>query len=380
VDVLQYITTEKAVHILRELVQTASISKTEQLLAEKIRDRGLAMGFEAYIDRHGNAIISRRYAQSGVKLLLNAHMDTVDVGESWTKDPFGAEINGNIMYGLGTSDCKGSIAAMLLALEAIAQSGIELTGEIFFSGVVQEEVQNVASKGTVKLIRDGLAADVAIVGEPSCLTICLGCEGMVEVEVTTEGVPAHGSNPEKGVNAIVNMAKLIDEVVKVQPGHSDLLGSGSINIGVIQGGLRSSVVPDLCKLKIGRFVVEGETGAAFLQEVDAILHRLKQQDSSFIGTALLTYDSSAGVIPEKTPVVGILKQVTSEVLGEQAPLTGTRAHLDSDFLINLAKIPTVTFGPGDMTRAHQADEYIEIEDVAAAAKVYAKTIIRLLAV
>ena len=377
-EILDGITTEKAGAMLAVLVKIPSVSRNEQNMAEKIRDICLGIGFNAYIDRHGNAIAGKKYGDDGPKLALNSHMDTVDVGESWTKEPFGAEISGDILYGLGSSDCKGSIAAMLLALEAVAVSGVRLTGELCFTGVVQEEVQNVASKGTVKLINDGFTADMVIVGEPTCLTICRGCQGMVEVEVTATGVPAHGSNPEKGVNAIVNMAKIIDAVTGITPGSSELLGNGSVNIGIIQGGVRSSVVPDLCKLKISRFVVEGETGPAFLEQINGIIDKLKEKDPSFTATAALTYSSQAGVVAEVSPIVGIFKEVTREVLGTEAPRTGTRAHLDSDFLINCAKIPAIAFGPGDMTRAHQADEYIEIEQVSAAAKVYASAIIKIL--
>lgn len=373
------ITLEKATELLKDLVKTSSISKQEQNLAEKINTLCNNMGMESTIDTHGNVIASRKWEKKGTKLALNSHMDTVDVGDRWTIDPFGAEIIDGKLYGLGSCDCKGSMAAMLLAVEAIQSSGLELTGELCFTAVVQEEVQSENAKGTVKMIKDGFKADMVIVGEPTSLKICPGCTGMVEVEVTTKGVPVHASNAEKGVNAITQMMSVIKEVNELKPGYHPLLGNGAINVGVISGGLRSSVVPDSCSLKIGKFVVKGETGPAFLADIEGILAKLKKEDKTFNGTAKLTYNSNAAIVEEDEPVVTILKEACNEVLKADAPGIGVmRAHLDSDFLVNMANIPSVAIGPGDMTRAHEADEYVVLEDVVTAAKIYLHAIINAL--
>ncbi|TWH46194.1 M20 family metallopeptidase [Sporomusa sp. KB1] len=377
-EALYEITREKVIALLAELIKTPSISRNETELAKKLMLLCKNVGFEAYIDRHGNMIANKKFKKPGLRLALNSHMDTVDVGENWTQDPFGAEICENVMYGLGSCDCKASMVAMFLAMEKILRSGAELNGELCFTAVVQEEVQGEYNKGTVKMINDGFAADLALIGEPTGLAICRGCEGMVEVEVTTRGVSVHGSNAENGTNAILHMTKLIERVVQIKPSFSDLLGSGAINIGVIHGGLRSSMVPDSCKLKIGRFVVEGESGKGFLEEINNIITELQQEDKSFVANAELTYNSSAGVVPENISAIDAFKEATLEVMGKEAPITGMRAHLDSDFLINLAQIPSFAFGPGDMARAHKADEYIEIDDVVTAAKVYEKAILKIL--
>jgi acetylornithine deacetylase/succinyl-diaminopimelate desuccinylase family protein len=373
-ELTRYITKKKTIELLSELVTTPSISKQEERLAGLINKKCLDIGLESMIDRHGNVIAHRKGNKEGIVLALNSHLDTVDVGDKWTMDPFSAEIIDDKMYGLGACDCKGSMAAIILALEAIQNSGLEISGELYFTAVVQEEVQDENAKGTVKLIKDGFKADMAIIGEPTELGICIGCEGMVEVEVTTEGVPVHASVAEKGVNAIKQMMHVIQEVEKIQPDYHPLLGKGSISPGVISGGLRSSVVPDKCTLKIGRFIVPGESGPGFLKEVEEILERLKKEDSTFSGTARLTYDSNAGVVNEDQPVVDILKKAYNRAMKGHANIMGTRAHLDSDFLINLAGIPSVAFGPGSLKLAHEADEYVDIGEVVKAAKVYAYAI------
>ena len=372
------ITYDRALSLLKELVQTPSISKKEQDLAELINEKCLEMGLESKIDRHGNVIAYKKGSKGSPVVALNSHMDTVDVGDSWTKEPFAAEVKEGKMYGLGTCDCKGSMAGMLLALEAIQKQGVELNGDLYFTAVVQEEVQDENAKGTVKLIKDGFKADMVIVGEPTKLQICLGCEGMTEVEVVTTGIPVHSSNAEKGVNAITQMMKVISEVEKMEPGYHKVVGKGSICPGVITGGLRSSVVPDKCTLKIARYVVPGETGPAFLAEVEEILDKLRKQDGTFRGRARLTYNSNAGVIDEDEPVVDILKAAHLKAIGSEARVMGMRAHLDSDFLINMAGIPTAVLGPGDISMAHEGDEFIVIDDVAKAAKIYAYSILEAL--
>lgn len=373
-DLISGITLEKVTETLIELVNTPSISKQEQLLAEKISLMCSNMGLESTIDNHGNVIAKRNWSKAGIRLALNSHMDTVDVGDRWTKAPFKAEVIDGKLYGLGACDCKASMAAMLLAIEAIQNSNLDLSGELCLTAVVQEEVQSENAKGTVKLIRDGFQADMVIVGEPTNLNICLGCEGMIEVEVVTKGVPVHASNAEKGVNAIQHMVCVINEINKIKPGYHPLLGNGSINAGVITGGLRSSVVPDSCSLKIGRFIVKGESGQSFLEEVQGILNKLKEEDATFIGTAKLTYNSNAAIVDEQEPVVSILKKASKDVLKIDVPVIGTRAHLDSDFLVNMADIPSVALGPGDMKKAHEADEFVVLEDVVKAAHIYAYAI------
>lgn len=369
---------EKSKETLKALVEINSISKNEGKLAEFIKGKCSSMGMTAVIDRHGNVVARKRFSEGGITFAMNSHMDTVDIGEAWTENPFGCKMDGTKMYGLGSDDCKGAMAGMLLALEEImANAGaLKLKGELVFTAVVQEEVQGERNKGTWKMIQDGFSADMTMIGEPTSMEICRGCEGMTEVTVTTQGVPIHASNAEKGVNAINAMVKIINVInAKLKPGYSDILGSGSINVGVIEGGTRSSVVPDTCVMKVSKFVVEGESGQQFCDQVTEIINELKKEDPSLNAAAVCTYSSFAGVVPESTPLVSYLKTATRRVMGKEAPVVGMRAHLDADFLINIAKIPCATFGPGDMQRAHSADEWIDVADIAPAAKVYAEAII-----
>jgi acetylornithine deacetylase/succinyl-diaminopimelate desuccinylase family protein len=374
----EVLTLERCTSLLKELIKIPSISKTEERLAKRLQQDCQKIGMKASIDRHGNMIAVKKFGKPGKKLVLNSHMDTVDVGNKWTMDPFNPIVKDGKMYGLGACDTKASIAAMLLAIEAVLKSEEVLAGELWFTAVVQEEVQGEKNKGTYKLIKDGLKADLALIGEPTNNNICRGCTGMVEVEIVTEGVPVHASVAEKGVNAIQQMIKIIFEINKIKPLNSKLLGKSSMNVGIINGGLRSSVVPDTCLCKIGRHVVENETGHGFLEQIESIIQRLSAKDPTIKAKATLTYDSAAGVVPENSELVTTLKEASSYVTGKEKSVVGLRAHLDSDFLINLAKIPSVALGPGDMNLAHTANEFVPMKEVLEASKIYTRAIMNTL--
>jgi len=232
--ILGEINRSEVIELLQEHVRTPNIGGNERELAEEILEKCKEIGLDSKIDKHGNVIAKYKWGEGGPKILLNAHMDTVGAGEGWTKNPFGAEIEGDYLYGRGANDDKGSIVAQLMGVKALLNSEPDLNGEIILTFVVNEEVQNVESKGIVKLIKDGLKADMAINGEPTNLEVHLGCRGMVELTITTFGRRAHGGVPEEGINAIVQMSKLIPELLKIPPKCNKYLGCSTIVPGVLK--------------------------------------------------------------------------------------------------------------------------------------------------
>lgn len=358
--------------LLSNMVKIPSVSGNEAELAKYLNDYCLKLGFDSSIDRHGNLLAIVKGKQSGKRLAVNSHLDTVAVGDGWTCDPFSGEIVGDRMYGRGSTDCKAAIASQIIAAKSLVEAGADFAGEIALCYPVEEEVQNISRKGTLKMLQDGFTADMAINGEDTDLHVCLACEGMLEVKITTIGVGAHGSTPFKGKNAIKMMCKVIEEIEKIVPGYNKYTGSGSINPGVITGGERSSVVPDRCELKVSRFTVPGETGPMFYSQILGIIERLKLQDPNFNAIAELTYDSNPSVVSEDAEIVKSIVRAHAE-LGMECPFYGTPQHDDADFLTNVAHIPTVLYGPGSGLMAHMPDEYVLLEEVVTAAKVYALT-------
>ncbi len=361
------------VNLLQEYIRIPSVSGEEKDLAIAIQKTCQQIGMESVIDRHGNVVSTYKWETAGPKLACNAHMDTVGFGEGWTFDPIGGEISDGRIYGRGAIDDKGQIVAQIMSAKAIIDSKCELSGELVLCHVVEEEVQNVSRKGTVKMIQDGFTANMAINGEASELFIQLVCGGMLEVKITTIGKRAHGSNPEYGVNAIKNMCKVIQEIDKLQPGFNKYIGYGSIVPGVIEGGEQSSVIPDLCELKVSRFTVPGETGTMFYSQILGIIERLKQTVPNFVARAELLYDSNPSTVSEDAEVVKKMEDALKDVFGPDHPIVfkGTPQHDDADFLTNMAGIPTLVFGAGKNSVAHTPDEYIPIDELIEATKVYA---------
>jgi putative selenium metabolism hydrolase len=359
--------------LLSNMVKIPSVSGNEAAMAEYVNDYCLKLDFDSHIDRHGNVIAIVKGKQPGKRIAFNSHLDTVAIGDGWTGNPLSGEIIGDKMYGRGSTDCKASIAAQIISAKSLVEAGADFAGEIALSYPVGEEVQNISRKGTLKMLQDGFTADMAINGECTDLHVCLACGGMLEVKVTTIGVGAHGATPFKGKNAIRMMCKVIPEIDKLVPGYNKYTGRGSINLGVISGGERSSVVPDRCELKVSRFTVSGETGPMFYAQILGIIERLKLEDPNFSAIAELTYDSNPSVVGENEQVVKSIVNAHT-ALGMDCPLTGSPQHDDADFLTNTGHIPTVIYGPGSSLMAHMPDEYVLLEEVITAAKVYALTV------
>lgn len=359
----------EAVDLLRTLVSIRSTSGDEAAIADFVRRWLQERGVMSWIDDHGNVHAEVRGETEGPILLLNTHLDTVPPSGSWSGDPFQPTERDGFLYGLGTVDTKGSLAAMMTALQALHQPPQLRRGVVRFVAVVQEEVSLREAKGTIKALRDGLRADFAICGEPTSLAVSLGCQGMLEVLVRSQGVPAHASDPTRGVNAIDKMVAFLAQVLLIHPHEHPLLGSGAINIGVITGGVKSGVVAPDCDARVGRFTVPGETMATFLGELERIRDHLAATDPDLRIELIPVYDSRSAVVPEDALIARLLVEAVRQVRGTPVSILGSRHHDDSDFLVNDGGIPTVIFGPGDPFQAHMADEHVAMKEVVLAAQI-----------
>lgn len=368
---------EKMIRLVSDLVKIPSVSGNEAELAKFLVDYCTRLGFECEIDRHGNFFAFVKGKRPGKRLIFNSHLDTVEVGEGWTVDPYSGKIDEDKIWGRGSTDCKAAMGAQIAAALSVVEAGADFAGEICLMYPVEEEVQNVQRKGTYLSLMDGFAGDYAVNGEDTDLHVCLACEGMLEVKITTHGVGAHGATPEQGKNAIVMMCRVVEELNKIVPGTNEYTGSGSINPGVIEGGCRSSVVPDTCVLRCSRFIVPGENGQMFVDQIEESFAKLKAEDPEFKADVELVYDSNPSIVDKDSPIVQAIKEAHGDI-GKECPFYGTPQHDDADFLTNIAHIPTVLYGPGTGVLAHMPDEYVKIAEIEEAAKVYAMTILNIL--
>lgn len=307
-------------------------------------------------------------AQAGRSLMFNGHLDVVGV-EGMIHPPFSAEERDDRLYGRGSADMKGGIAAMCAAGWRAAQAGVR--GEIVIAAVADEEYE---SLGTRALLERGVRADACVVTEPTRLSIMPAHRGFVWLEVDVAGRAAHGSRWDIGVDAIRHAGLLLAELdawdAEVLPTRTHpLLGRGSLHASLIHGGIGMSTYPDRCLLKLERRTIPGESAADALDEVRRLCDRIRARRPSFAADVRLLVTQGPSDVAVDSPLVLGLGAALRE-RGEAVTVEGMSAWTDAA-LLNDAGIPAVCFGPGDISLAHAAEEYISLDEIDRAAAVLA---------
>ncbi len=384
---------EAMARFLQELVRIPSLSTHEEALASRLADEMRRVGFtEVWTDRIGN-VIGRVGTGKGPKLLFNGHLDVVDVGdpERWHHPPYAAVIEEGILYGRGACDMKGGLAAMVYAVEALLDAGVQLNGDLYVVGVVQEEpCEGLATRVLVE--EEGIHPDYVILGEPSNLQVRVGHRGRLEMRVTVQGRAAHASSPTLGNNAIHNAARLVFGIELLAPrlANDNFLGQGTIAVTEIESQAASrNAVPDRCTFYVDRRLTLGETERKALaeiqniintEEIDAEVNVTEYRAASYTG-----YDCQARnvfpawAMPQDHPLVQVIVRCVRETLGYRPRLGRWAFSTDGIYTAGVANIPTVGFGPGEERYAHTQDEQIRLNDVVDAARVYARIAVELLA-
>ena len=321
------------------------------------------------VDKRTNVIAILKGSGGGRSLMLNGHMDTVGV-EGMTIEPFKPFVRDGLMHGRGACDMKGAIAAVIGAAKSLAESESRMRGDLLLSFVVDEEHLSV---GISKLVEE-YKADAAIVGEPTNMRIATAHKGFVWIEVETKGRAAHGSVPEKGVDAIAHAARVVTRLSELQDRLRThvhpLLGSPRIHNSTMVGGMHWSIVPDRCVLRLERRTLPGENTALVMHEIEELLNTLKREDTSFEAQARSVFERPALETAPTEPIVQEMKQALTRFAGTDARVVGVPYWTDGAVLAHSASIPTCLFGPGDIGVAHSPDEYVNVEDVVRAAEIY----------
>lgn len=306
---------------------------------------------------------------SGPSILVNAHMDTV--GVAGMSDPFKARIRDGRMYGRGTYDMKGSLAACMLALSEIRTAG--LAGDVILAAVADEEHASVG----VQEILQNVRADAAIVTEPTSLQVCIAHKGFSWHEITTSGRAAHGSRPDLGIDAIVHMGRVLERLEALQaelsrrPSHP-LLGNGSLHASLISGGQELSSYPATCTLQLERRTLPGETIAAVEAELEGLLKDLSADDPQFQARLQTTLVRPPFSVPAEAAIVQTLTRAASLVIGKTPVTIGASFWMDAAFFA-AAGIPTVAFGPHG-AGAHSIDEWVDLQSVDQCREILVRTI------
>lgn len=373
--------------LCRKMIKAQSYSGHESLVAEEMKDFWQANGYhDIHIDRYGNCICHIKGSRPGPRILFDGHMDTVPVPDpsKWKHDPFGAEIVDGRMYGRGTSDMKGALSAMLSAAVFFAKDcGNDFAGDIYVAGVVHEECfEGVAARAISEYVKP----DVVVIGEASMCNVKIGQRGRAEVVVETFGVPAHSANPEKGVNAVYGMCRVIQEIQKLTPPSHPVMGKGILELTDIKSSPYpgASVVPDYCRATYDRRLLVGETKESVLRPLQELLDRMMAEDPSLkarvsfaVGKELCYTGATiegerffpGWLYDRKEPFVqDVLAQL--HAMGYEPEITQYNFCTNGSHYAGEAGIRTLGIGPSRENLAHTVDEYIALSELYKVADCY----------
>jgi len=307
-----------------------------------------------------SVVLVARGSGGGASLLLDAHLDTV--GVEGMDAPFEPRVEDGRLYGRGALDMKAGLAAAMSALEAAAAA--DLRGDVLLAAVADEEH---ASVGT-EAVLERFGADAAIVTEPSNLELHLAHRGFAVFDLQTLGVASHTSQPERGVNAVTHMGRVLAGIERLQAALTEraphpLTGHGVAQVVRIEGGEQLFVTPAACGASYERRTLPGETRAQVEAEVQAVLQGAAQGATGFRGHAELTLLREPFEVDLSARIVRLTTAHARRVLGREPVVAGAPYWTDAA-LLQAAGIPTLVLGPSGQGM-HAADEHVELSSVAA---------------
>ena len=378
---------EQVISLCQKLIQQKSYSGEESGVVGVLSENMKQMGFdEVTVDKYGNIIGCIKGNRPGKKVLFDGHIDTVPVTEEaeWLYPPFAAEIHDGKIYGRGTSDMKGAVAAMTCAASNYAKdTGKDFAGEIYVAGVVHEECfDGVAAREISKNVRP----DYVVIGEASQLNLKIGQRGRAEIVIETFGKPCHSANPEKGINAVYKMAKVIGAIRTLVPTHHPVLGDGILELTDIKSAPYpgASVVPEYCRATYDRRLLVGETKESVLEPINGLLEKLMAEDPELkvkasyavgrerchTGNEIEGERFFPGWLYDKDDdfVQAVYTKLTEK--GFTPEITQYNFCTNGSHYAGEAKIKTFGLGPSRENLAHTLNEYVEIEQLTKVTECY----------
>jgi acetylornithine deacetylase len=372
--------------VIKTLASMVSVNSVNPAYGDGGSEANLAPLVEAFFSNHGIEtfrqevfpgrwnVIARLPGKTWRRVVLEAHMDTVSI-KGMSIPPFEPTLRDGRLYGRGSVDDKAGLAAMMHAVASLKSDGITPPCEVWMAAVVDEEF---SYRGVVKLCED-LQADAAVVAEPTELRAVIASKGVLRLRIVTEGLAAHSSKPMLGINAISHMSRLVLALEVMHQNLSvrqhPLLGPGTLNVGVINGGVQVNFVPDLCTIEVDRRLLPGEKAVDVLLDIQELIENLRVLHPSFnahIEAPLLLVDEALET-PVSAAVVTTATSVLRSMRLNDRPC-GVPFGSDASKL-SRAGIPAIVFGPGSIDQAHAADEYVEVAQVKQAMEFYRRFIL-----
>ena len=392
-----------------DLVKRKSVTGDEdhaqRALADRLRSFGLEVDLwriDPEIRRHpafcddGNRLdrlnLVARWGESGSErpaaLLLNGHIDVVPEGERerWSSDPYSGEIRGGTLYGRGSCDMKGGLAAAAIAIRAAMKLGIEPRRPILLESVVGEETGGL---GTLAAIARGYRADAAVITEPTSLELCPVQAGALSFRLHVRGKSSHGAMRREGVSAVEKFWPVFRALEALErerhrgfrhPLYPEGALVAPLSVGKVSAGNWPSTVPEELRAE-GRFgIFPGEDCASAREALEAAVRNVSDDDPWFsenpVGVEWFEGQFEPGETALDAPILDELRSCHREMLGSDSSTHGVSYGSDLRLFTRYASMPAILYGPGDVRVAHSANESVPLEELVAAAEVLTLLIAR----
>jgi acetylornithine deacetylase len=394
----------ETVRLLQELVRVPSVTGDEGAVQEVVerafRKRGLAVdvweatpeeispykdhvGEQAGYENRPNVVGVRAGRGGGRSLLLNAHVDTVAGGDAsaWDRDPFSGEVEGDLLYGRGSCDMKGGLVTYLAALDALAQLGVELRGDVSVAATVGEENGGL---GALSTVLRGYRADAALITEPTRLALVPAQGGSLVFRLQVPGRSAHAAVRDEGVSALEKFIPLFEELRKLEeernaklshPLYQHLRNKVPINVGLVRAGIWASTVPE-------SLVAEGRVGLISGEEIEGFRETVADRISAVADCDPWLKENppklewfggqfAPAEVPPDAPICEAIKRAHERVTGEEPAVEGVPYGADMRLFIRFGETPCVMYGAGDVKVAHAPNEHISITELTTATRTVA---------
>jgi succinyl-diaminopimelate desuccinylase len=365
---------QDAVALTRDLLRFDTINPPglehdcAHMAAGLLQDAGFSVEFFEY-EKDRTSVVARAGGKAGKDpLCLTGHLDVVPLGtRKWSKDPFSGEADGDKLYGRGSSDMKAGVAAMVVAALSFSRK-LNNTPGLVLVLTAAEENGCIGSRHLAALPKLMGKAGAIVVGEPTSNYPMVGHKGSIKFHATFNGVSAHGSMPQLGVNAIYKAAKAIAKLEEFQFGVPEhpVMGLPTMNVGTVEGGSGVNLVPDLAKIGVDIRTVPGVNHEELILKLEKILNAAELE---------VFADSQAVWTEPQEAWVQRVFEICKPILKE-APVARTMPYMTD--AANLRKAydnaPTLVLGPGEAAMAHQTDEYCNMERIRQSVQIYEEII------
>lgn len=366
------------VQLTQDLVRIRTINppgdeaKAATFVADWMKQNNLAADLVPHAEDGRASVVGGLDGQGERRaVLFSGHLDTVPAGDNWEHEVLAADIDDGKIWGLGTTDMKAGVAAMLVAMRAVKQSGASLKGNLIFAGTAGEEIE---SMGARELVREQKLDDVGfmVIGEPTANRVITAEKGVLWLELRAKGQTAHGSMPHLGVNAIAHMSRLLEalQAADIPYETHPLLGDFTMNIATIEGGVKTNVVPDACRVTIDTRTVIGQDHQQILDTVRQLIDRLCADDPTLHIEVRSINERIPLDIPFDDPYVQTFVRQRDLVTGDTSVPTAATFATDGSVFVPAYDAPMVICGPGLPEKAHQPNEYVEISRLIESARIY----------